>query len=189
LLGVKKIYENIGLLSACLKLFFLWISKSKPREASCLLTIGLIFPLLALFSISLMFDDYRNVSNLQQKKVFRETEIYFIDSSIDTLDLCIDAMRNSEKLESWYCEIAVKIYKEWASGLRREPRKDYVELGAFGAMRSQMIQRKRSLNLDAALGRVPDNHRLVEILIGPYGNVVIAFFSSSKFYSVWSRSS
>ena len=101
----------------------------------------------------------------QQEANLFKSNLY--KASIDSLDLCLNAVEKSTDLKDWYCERALQAYKNQLSKSELEMVKELIDKKAYGAMRADLLHKERSIKYTELINRKQTKeHQLLDKLLG-----------------------
>lgn len=87
----------------------------------------------------------------QQEVNLSKSNLY--KASIDSVDLCLNALEKSTDLKDWYCERALQAYKNRLSKSELERVKELIDKKAYGAMRADLLHKERRIKYNELINR------------------------------------
>lgn len=118
---------------------------------------------LSLFSLSVFGLTYLYINDLANKsasdiedKYKRLEEIYDTNryaSTIDSIDLCLNARDDNKQLGEWYCAHALQLYKKISSENAIPFSEEIIEKKAYGAMKVEINREIRHMKYKELLNK------------------------------------
>lgn len=111
-------------------------------------------------------------ARMSQESSLSKSNLYKF--SMDSIDLCINAIDKSTDLKDWYCERALQSYKNRLSIAVSEHEKEVIDKKAYGAMKADLADKERNIKyLDLISRKMTKEAQLLDVLLS---SVAVAIF-------------
>lgn len=189
-------YEDVKFILTSSKRLFVKAANSKLSRILFLTVTTLSIPALYIttyyYSASFKSQVYKN----HQSNVHYASQINAYDSSIEDIELCINAREIKEEVKKWYCQRANASFENTINSPLTEEEKMMTSLQAFGAMRNHLIKKKRNLSHIKLQNKITEQEfGIHNLVLADNGLLVVGIFSTiwlilvcSLFYSMGRKS-
>lgn len=97
--------------------------------------------------------------------------------TIDYIELCIEATRDTDANRDYYCSTALDLYKTTFKDMP-EGTDENIQKAAFGAMKADVAARIRSMALERTVGQTPAMDSVLKFLLSIAGIVIAALVAA-----------
>jgi hypothetical protein len=170
-----------------------WASTSAFKRISFLLLMNVILLGIGSFYLTDLANKVSTDINQQTALAANLRKSNLLKSSMEDIALCQNAIEKSTSLEEWYCDRAIKSYKNRLSDKQRESSQELINIKAYGAMKADLAEIERYIKYDELKNRKETKEQqLLNKILSSTGIVIILclliIFYSLAVYILYKKS-
>jgi hypothetical protein len=151
-----------------------WASTSAFKRISFLLLMNIILLGIGSFYLTDLANKVSTDINQQTALAANLRKSNLLKSSMEDITLCQNAIEKSTSLEEWYCDGAIKSYKNRLSNEQRKRSQELINIKAYGAMKADLAEIERYIKYDELINRKETKEQqLLNKILSSTGIVII----------------